>query len=655
MSYSIKLDFRLVLKLWFILYLVFFQNQAIATEYDIFQVETKIEEIIQKSINNHIGPDKYVVIVKIDPKEFEKTFTDQTNQEVNLPYTSLKINPKKLDEEFFINLKDYMFKLPLKIDLLFDESVTAEKQKIIVDKLKQTLFINDQTRTIQSSTAKLSSVEKSREEAQGLIETSNLAVERTKIELERQKSEASKVEYDLKKELEDSKKTFQTKLDDAIKDKAKTTIDWVRDFQLAILATILGLCTIIFGIMGSSAFRNASTIISEAMVKVGSNIASSSAPSFDLGGESPARQQAGSGQNSEISVTSASSPFDSKMENFLTLVEEKIEVLSNEGNFDFYRNFIDLAEENISQAAAILLAVKSEYAKKLVSNLSPEVIEKITRFLAEPDGLSSAKKARKAALEQFYASIAMDEFLESPLIKVKNIGWLTKLSTDELKNLALELDKEERSQFLACFSPTRLSLLIEKTVDTVEKDKLIDCIVDIDTVTVTEIESMFVKIEQMYSQKIKADSERVRKLVDGPHYVAKVISSLRIKDDRTKLVSKLSRRTELMEAIRNYYIPFESIAKLSTRTIEEIFAKRPAQQVALALFSTSDDVKDSIMTAVPELLRESIKEELETLQADRQASKKYEMQSNKVQQEICRYLLLLNKDGLLEYKEERTA
>ncbi len=626
----------------FIIALILYDGLSFAAPKSSYDIENNVEEIIDKILKKHINSDQYLAIITV--KDIEP---DKNQEEQLFPFSSINVNTKTLKEN--TNEEDEIYTRPISIEILFDESVNQEKQKIISDKIKKSLRLNDKDRTLKLTKTNLSprsaKNDQTTSEISSLkvsIESSKMEAEKSKLELEREKSDFAKRELDIKNELLEAKKIK--------KDPDKTILDWLKDFQLAILASILGLSILVLSFLGSLAFRSSSNTISEAMIKVGTTIASKSDSSSAFS-STPTAAEASTQAKTSAEANSDALPIDSKVENFLTLVEEKIEVLSTEGNFDFYKNFVDMAEKNTLYAASILLALKGEFAKKLLTNISPEIIEKITQYLAEPEGLTQAKKARRVALEQFYASIAMDEFLESPLMQVKNMGWLTKLSTQELIDLAIQLDKIDRTQFLACFSPSRLSFLIEKSKDEETKNKLIDCIVDIDGVTVNDVENLFKKVQEIYDQKSKEDSDRVRKLVDGPLYVAKVMESLK-QEDRNRLIERLQQRTELMSAMRAYYIPFDSIKSLTTRNIEDIFSKRPVQQIAMALFATTEDVRASVYDAISEISRETVKEELEAMIGDKPSARRFELQSHKIQQEICRYMLLLNKDGLLEYKEE---
>ena len=53
---------------------------------------------------------------------------------------------------------------------------------------------------------------------------------------------------------------------------------------------------------------------------------------------------------------------------------------------------------------------------------------------------------------------------------------------------------------------------------------------------------------------------------------------------------------------------------------------------------------------MPEMLRDTVKEDLDVLDNDEANAKKNKAASLALQEEICKFLLKLNKDGLLQFQ-----
>ena len=68
------------------------------------------------------------------------------------------------------------------------------------------------------------------------------------------------------------------------------------------------------------------------------------------------------------------------------------------------------------------------------------------------------------------------------------------------------MEKEDRIVFLACFTPTRLSSILEKTEDESKKDQIMTALLQIDSVTFDKVDDVFKKAEEVFqSKKEKAE------------------------------------------------------------------------------------------------------------------------------------------------------
>ena len=103
-------------------------------------------------------------------------------------------------------------------------------------------------------------------------------------------------------------------------------------------------------------------------------------------------------------------------------------------------------------------------------------------------------------------------------------------------------------------------------------------VIDVDTVTFDQVGAVFEKVSQVHEQQKKDEEEFALKLVDGPRYIVKILPLL---------VRPIGRNfwkgvceNELLDGIKKYYIPFDTITLLSERIVSDIFSRRPTQQVA---------------------------------------------------------------------------
>ncbi len=650
----------------------------------LFEIERKIEKHVTELIGNQIPINKYYVIVSVKMPPEKKDAKNAQDSSKNMPYSSLKLDQDFLDNMFTQNRKDNFFAIPIEIELLFDKSVSAELQTVIVNKLKKNLRLDDKTRIVKVSTIQLEFEEqmKPTESFNIQLESEKLKFQQSEIQREKDAFESTKKGADLEEKVKESELAMQKlkeevelekkkAAEELIKEKeklaqeakealvkpTKNVIEQLESLQIVVFGVIAGLSLLLFAFINASAQKKSSKSVSQSIAGVGESIVNASQQlkpqSEGASGGAPGEGgEAGAGGGISVSGSEMDDSGErARLEQFLNLVEEKIEVLSNEGNFNFYRHFLDFIEDDITLASAILVAVKTDTARKLLENVAPEYISLVRTHLTEAGALSKAKKNRRQALEDFYGRIAMDEYLNSPLLQIKELSWLTSLSTNDLLDLVLKVDDVERRTFFACLTPTRLTLLLEKAADAAQRKLLLEAIKEVDMVTYEDIEGIFAKIQEKSNQLQESKKEKAKTLIDGPQFFAKMIMDLS-PENREEMMTAISYRSELLEAIKQYYIPFETVALLTTKIIKDIFAKRPTQQVAIAIFKESDAIKEKVISSMPDALQSSLREEIETLVADSDNEAQNKKKALVIQDEVCRFLLNLNRDGLLEYADK---
>ena len=442
--------------------------------------------------------------------------------------------------------------------------------------------------------------------------------------------------------------------------KEPTLLDHARSFQIAFFAAVIGLLGLLAALLLSGSHKKGLTSISSAMQGLGEQLAAAkgagdtSPPPVDLtrpdepgAANTPQAVEAGS-------VSGSPSLENEKIREFVQLLEEKIAVLSKEGNYLFFRYFIDLVHATPLYAAAILLALSDEVAKLLIDKLSLDNMEQIRDFLGTEGGLKQAQGARQAAFQVFYGKIALDEFTDSPLMKIRNIEWLTKINSQKLVELTLSLPPEEQSGFLSCFTPSRLAYMLQAITEPDQKEQLIQAIKGIDTAQVKDYRSLFEKIEKRFKAQEKQISEEVKRIIDPPRFYAQIISELE-PGDRAKFLRAIEDKQDLLVSLKKYYMRFEEVRNIEDHILRSLLGKRPAKELAILAFTAPADIQDLIIKAMPEALQVITREELETLKGNEAQKAANAKRSLEMQDEIARALLKMNKEGLVTFKEAGDA
>ena len=494
------------------------------------------------------------------------------------------------------------------------------------------------------------------------LEIAKVQNERLGVEMERSKFEAArqiadlqqrqaKLEADKLAELDELKKQHEKQFEDL---KAQTSqkpegfIDLLKNLQFILFAIILGILLLAGLFIFSGAHKKGLSVVSEAIGNVGDAITASGASSDSGMPMEEATPDTATPKEASEPVDKGPDPEYIK---FITVVEEKIQVLSGEGNLNFFRHFADMAQNNPEYASALIVALGPETARTLTENLSVEHIGIIKEKLESAGGLERAYRMRAQALQDFYGRVAMDEYLGSPIATIKDAAWVSRLSNKDLSQLLLRLDGENLKGFLSCLTPARLGLIINSMSATEERAKVLEALKDIEQVDMKKVEEFLTAAHQAYEQMEKEGIGVVSRLFDGPRFFAKVIGQLNA-DNREELFTAVADQEDLVLALRQYYIPFKELHKVSPETIAEIFEKRPAAQIAKIIFAAENTLRSRILDTLSDRLKDTVGEELEDLDNDSARFKQNTKESQRMQDEICKYLLNLNKQGLLEMEGE---
>lgn len=637
-----------------------------------FQDSISIAEAIELNVLQSIKPlipeGKAYVIVSLSGSNTEQT------SEVSLPYLAVTVDIERLKKIVNRNFRQFET-LNFSVDLAIDESIPEASIKLVERKIRSELAIDDSNRTLKIEVLSITndSFDPTRDvpENPSEVEVARLQLERNKIEMEREKLDSLRKETQLTKALEDQKKEFNERIAELQKQapeessaqpgqqEEKSTLDLIKDFQFLILAVIVGILALMAAVIVSGSHLKGLSAMSAAMENISGSLSStgdSAANVSDSSGISTS-VSATAGESSGVSgsagIIEAGSFEDEKMRLFIELVEEKIQVLVRDKNFLFLQYFVDIIRSKPSYAGAILVSLNDELAKMLVDSISIEELELVKEFMLEEDALVQAQAFRQEALKSFYGRMVVDEYSNSPLLKLNGIDWLYKLTNQQLVELTLALGEDDQVVFLACFTPARIASMLEKTEES-SKASLIHAVRQIDELKNFDLEAVFTRAEAKYLELSVAFEEKVQSLIDAPRFYADIIKGLP-GEDRNRMLSAIEEKEDLMQAIKRYYIRFEEIRHIEDHLVRSLFSKRPANQLALIALTAPEDIQTIIIGSVPEALQETVQEDLERLKSNERQKVQNIKKSQQLHDEVSAALLRMNKEGLLTYKPKLSA
>lgn len=635
-------------------------------------IEERIDFEVEKIVGKLIDEKEYISIVSL---KGQSTSGEPTK---DLPFSSVKINQKLLDSLLNKSTSNLIQTANFEIEIYFNETVPKDKVELIVKKLTSKLAIDGTNRTIVSEVRPIYSanedllkIEALKLEQQILEnQKSKLENEKNQVELERTRLEnenslqkvqqeiqaLQQKEKDMRDALSKQKQDFdleRQKIQDDIANQSNP-LNLAKDFQLLLVAVAMGIVLLITTLLLSGAHKKAFGGISNAMQALGDSLAAKSQTSDSAAGDIPTTdtESTTTSQNIKNEIAVESNPIeDKRVADFLNLVEEKVAVLSAEGNLNFYKHYIDLIDSNPTYAASILVSVDAKIAKVLVEKLSPEYIARIQNYLEEPESMAKAQSARKPALQAFFGRIAVDEFIDSPIASIKDVDWLTRLSNQEMQELSLSLNDSLRSVFFASLTPSRLASIIKSTKVEGDQQTLISTLKELTQIDGSGIEEKFSEIKTTWKNLNSSKVDTTRNLINGPRFIAEVMQEVSPLD-RKKILKTLEDQLDLVEDLKKYYIPFDEVKHLTETTVKNIFGSRSISQLATMLFTSDKETKDVVLASLDEVLRETAIEEIAVIQADDDNNDTNELKSYKLQDEVCLYMLKLNANGLLKYKSK---
>jgi len=634
-----------------------------------FELQERIEQAVSRIVNSHLTDREYIAYVKVSLQENHDS--NASGNEENLPFSEFKmvekINPSHSEMPFHVS--------GLQINLVVDESVAEDKlnllKSIITDRFSdyQNFSIVDSRANFTApvnDTVK-SDLEKTMlEREKAMLEVERLRLEMTKNQLEKVKDDQAVVERQKKEEGEASQVSSGEE---------EIEVGVFEKYQLIIMSLLLGVAGILAFLLGSSALRKGLIPVSEAIGNIGSSLESasstmsSSGSSQSSGGSSVVsavnsssssgnvvggmdggnRQSAiGKGDAASNEVQAFDEANSEEYNAFVLEVQDKVQVLAAEGSFRFYREFTDMIdrESEIIHAASIIVAVNRETAELLLSNISSQQLARLRSFMGSKGMMAEARKFRKKSLEEFYGRIALDEYLASPLLEVKQAEWLIRKSNEDLAKLFKTIDEKRASQLVACFSPTRVNKILEATDDDNIRAKIMSSVTQVSQLKSSDIGPLFEYLSSEFSS-IDQQSPRSYGVVDETSYIVRFMEGLGV-EEKENFIRKIDPNSSLAMRMRKVYLPFNTILELPKTLLLEIFLDRPNDQIGKILFAANDDVRKHVLDLLPDIKKATVLDKLNILDADITFLEKNKKESWQAQSAINEYMRQMYIDGLFQ-------
>jgi flagellar motor switch protein FliG len=287
------------------------------------------------------------------------------------------------------------------------------------------------------------------------------------------------------------------------------------------------------------------------------------------------------------------------------------------------------------KAATLLLSINKNVAAKVLKNLSDNDIEKVTYHIANYKAVQS--DTRMEVLGEFYelclaegyisgggieyAKDVLTEALGSQkCIQIMNrmskmnykkpFKFLEQVDANELVNLI----KSERNQTIALilsYVESEQAAKILASIDEERQSDIVKRIAKMNKISPEIIDQIEEKIKSKLNEFLGPTSRRDEDM--GISIVANILLSIDRKSENRIFKEIEAYNIEMAENIKKQMFVFEDIVNIDNRNLQKIMVKLPGKDVALALKSTTDQVKNKLLSNMSRRAQEITQQEMDML------------------------------------------
>ncbi len=283
------------------------------------------------------------------------------------------------------------------------------------------------------------------------------------------------------------------------------------------------------------------------------------------------------------------------------------------------------------KAAILLLALKQEVSAKIMKNLRRDRLEEITREIAHIERVSP--EVRAAVVREFYNIVLARQYVDMGGLPLARTLLEKTLPPDEARRIVAALEHQIYEQpfsflqktetenllmFLSGEHPQTIALVISHLppamaaeifvgLPTERQIEVIARIANMDQTSPDIIKEVERGLEKRLSGLVNERFERV----GGVKSVAEILNLAGRAAERSVMDGLAEENPELVEEIRRLMFVFEDIMRVDDRGIQAVLKEVENEELALALRTASDELKQKIFKNMSERAAQLIQEEME--------------------------------------------
>ena len=288
---------------------------------------------------------------------------------------------------------------------------------------------------------------------------------------------------------------------------------------------------------------------------------------------------------------------------------------------------------NIEKAAITLIMMGTKRAANVFRHLSEDEIEKVTKAIASTSHISREEQSQ--VLESMKHEIAAGlggggggDFAKSLLKlavgeqKAKDIFMRVEGIIDEQRaasfNQLNSVDAKQLTNFLQQEHPQTVALILTH----LETEQAARILIQLPAEMQTDVVMRMSKMEHTDPEIIKKVDEVIKEQVSstyresttdlgGTKSVAEILNLVDRGTERHVLDTLDDQNPELGEEIKKLMFVFEDIVLVEDRSMQRVLQEIDSNDIAVAMKTASNEVKDKIFTNLSKRAAEMLKEEME--------------------------------------------
>jgi flagellar motor switch protein FliG len=285
----------------------------------------------------------------------------------------------------------------------------------------------------------------------------------------------------------------------------------------------------------------------------------------------------------------------------------------------------------IRKAAIFLLSVGQETATEILRRLEPEKVEEVSREIAALQGVGTTQ--RDAVLTEFYHLALASNYMEegglayaTALLRrslpddaaKKVIGQVTQaikrspfsfLQKADGENL-LTFIQDEHPQTIAmilCYLPSDKASEVLAGLPSAKQIEVVKRVANMEQTNPAVIR----EVEQGLEHRLSAIVNQSFEKVGGVNTVAEMLNLADRATEKAILEGLEAEDPELVESIRRLMFVFEDILQVQDRGIQSVLKEVENDELALALKTASEELKEKLFRNMSDRAADLIREEME--------------------------------------------